>query len=170
MDFLPLDFILHVDRYIGMMIQNYGLLSYLIIFLIIFGETGLVIAPLLPGDSLLFIAGTFAGAGLINVFYLFIILVLAAILGDSLNYSVGNYLGKKIIAEKKLFSKEYLDRTRDFFEKHGNKTIIMARFLPIIRTFAPFVAGVGKMHYPKFLFYFYSIDDLSGFLFAFAFL
>ena len=166
-EFFPIDFILHIDEYLGAIIQNYGLLSYLILFIIILCETGLVIAPLLPGDSLLFITGTFAAAGFLNVFYLFIILAMAAILGDNLNYFVGNYLGGKLIG-RKWIRKEYIERTHGFFEKHGNKTIVLARFLPIIRTFAPFVAGVGKMHYPKFLFYniFVGILWVSIFLFA----
>lgn len=165
-EFLPLDFLIHIDKYVGMIIENYGLLAYFALFLIIFSETGFVVTPFLPGDSLLFIAGTFAAAGFINVFYLFAILALAAILGDGLNYFVGNYIGKKIISEKKFARKEYLDRTRDFFEKYGNKTIIMARFVPIVRTFAPFVAGVGKMNYPRFLLY----NILGGILWVSIFL
>ena len=152
-DFFPIDFILHIDKYVGIIIQNYGVLAYFILFLIIFCETGLVVTPFLPGDSLLFVAGTFAAADFMNVFYLFIILSIAAIFGDSLNYSVGNYLGVKISLGNKWIKKEYLDKTHNFFEKHGNKAIIMARFVPIMRTFVPFVAGIGKMHYKKFLLY-----------------
>ena len=152
-DFFPIDFILHIDKYLGIIIQNYGLLAYFILFLIIFCETGLVVTPFLPGDSLLFVAGTFAAADFMNIFYLFVILSVAAIFGDSLNYSIGNYLGAKISSGNKWIKKEYLDKTHNFFEKHGNKAIVMARFVPIMRTFVPFVAGVGKMHYKKFLFY-----------------
>lgn len=152
-DFLPLDFIFHIDKYVGAIIQNYGLLAYLFLFLVIFCETGFVVTPFLPGDSLIFIAGTFAAAGFMNIFYLFVILVAAAIFGDSLNYSVGNYIGKKIISQGRFLRKEHLDRTRDFFEMHGNKAIVMARFVPVVRTFAPFVAGIGKMYYSKFLLY-----------------
>ena len=164
-DFLFIDFILHLDKYLGIIIQNYGLLTYLIIFLIIFCETGLVVTPLLPGDSLIFIAGAFAAAGFLNFFYLFFIIAIAAILGDSLNYSVGNYFGRKI-TNGRWINKEYLDRTRDFFENYGNRTIILARFIPIIRTFAPFVAGVGKMNYLGFLLY----NILGGILWVGIFL
>ncbi|MEK6760575.1 MAG: DedA family protein [Nanoarchaeota archaeon] len=167
-DFLPIDFILHIDKYVGIIIQNYGLLAYFILFLIIFCETGFVVTPFLPGDSLLFVAGTFAAADFMNIFYLFIILSVAAIFGDSLNYSIGNYFGVKISSGNKWVRKEYLDKTHDFFEKHGNKAIVMARFVPIMRTFVPFVAGVGKMHYKKFLLYnvFGGILWVAIFLFA----
>ena len=150
MDFLIIDFILHIDKYLGILIDNYGLLTYLILFAIIFCETGLVVTPLLPGDSLLFVAGTFAALGSMNVFLLFIILSIAAILGDSINYSIGNYFGKKI-SSGKFVKKEYFQRTQNFYDKYGAKTIILARFIPIIRTFAPFIAGIGKMNYLKFL-------------------
>src|SRR3990167_6240125 len=130
------EFFLHLDKSLGGIIQSYGTLTYVILFLIIFSETGLVIAPLLPGDSLLFAAGTFAAIGSLNIFLLFILLCVAAIIGDSINYSVGKLAGIKV-----------------FSEKHGGKTIIIARFIPIIRTFAPFVAGVGKMNYEKFILY-----------------
>ncbi len=146
-----IDFILHVDKYINVLIQQYGSLTYLILFIIIFLETGLVITPFLPGDSLLFVVGAFAAQGSLDIILLFIILSVAAILGDSLNYSIGNYFGEKVFSRSRFFKKEYLERTKEFYKIHGGKTIIIARFIPIIRTFAPFVAGVGRMHYPKFL-------------------
>jgi len=148
------EFFLHLDKSLGGIIQSYGTLTYVILFLIIFSETGLVIAPLLPGDSLLFAAGTFAAIGSLNIFLLFILLCVAAIIGDSINYSVGKLAGIKVFSKKsRFFKKEYLDKTKVFYEKHGGKTIIIARFIPIIRTFAPFVAGVGKMNYEKFILY-----------------
>ncbi|MBI2043444.1 VTT domain-containing protein [Candidatus Pacearchaeota archaeon] len=150
MEFLIIDFILHIDKYIGIFMENYGLLTYLILFAIIFLETGLVFTPLLPGDSLLFVSGTLAASGSINILLLFFILSIAAILGDSVNYWMGNYLGKKI-SSKRFVRKEYLQRTRDFYDKYGVKTIIIARFIPIVRTFAPFIAGIGKMNYSRFL-------------------
>ena len=149
----PIDFILHVDKYIGIIIQDYGLLTYFILFLIIFCETGLIITPFLPGDSLIFVAGAFAAKGYINVSALFLILALAAILGDTVNYWVGSFFGEKIFSKFKFLKKEYLERTKLFYEKHGSKTIIIARFVPIIRTFAPFIAGIGKMNYFRFLTY-----------------
>ncbi|MBS3098722.1 DedA family protein [Candidatus Pacearchaeota archaeon] len=143
--------LLHIDTYIISLIASYGVLIYLILFLIIFAETGLIITPFLPGDSLLFVAGTIAGQGSLNVVSIFILLSLAAILGDSLNYALGNYLGERFFVRKKLIKQEHLERTKEFYRKHGGKTIILARFMPIIRTFAPFIAGVGKMDYRKFL-------------------
>ncbi len=146
-----IDFILHVDKYIGIIIQNYGIFTYLLMFLVIFCETGLVVTPFLPGDSLIFVLGTFAAKGFLSFLLLFIILCFAAILGDTINYWIGNYFGEKLFSKNRFFRQEYMDKTKNFYEKHGNKTIILARFVPIIRTFAPFVAGIGKMNYFKFL-------------------
>ncbi|MBI2558188.1 DedA family protein [Candidatus Woesearchaeota archaeon] len=149
-----IDFILHLDKNLSLIIQNFGGWTYAILFLIVFAETGLVITPFLPGDSLLFAAGTFAAIGSLNVFALFILLSLAAILGDTINYSIGKFLGAEAFNKyPKIFKKEYLDKTHRFYAKHGNKTIVLARFVPIVRTFAPFVAGVGKMKYVNFLKY-----------------
>jgi len=145
-----LSYFLHIDKYLGILFDSYGPAVYFILFLIILGETGLVIAPFLPGDSLLFIAGTFAGIGSLNIYLLFFLFSLAAILGDSLNYFVGAYFGKKISKDGRFIRQEHLDKTNAFYEKHGGKTIILARFMPIVRTFAPFVAGMGKMNYSKF--------------------
>jgi len=147
----PIDFILHIDKHLSTIISNYGIFSYLILFLIIFAETGFVITPFLPGDSLIFVAGAFAAKGSFNILLLFFILALAAILGDTLNYWLGSYFGEKVFTKSRFFKKDYLDRTNAFYQKHGGKTIILARFVPIVRTFAPFVAGVGKMDYLKFL-------------------
>lgn len=146
---------LHLDKHLNIVIQNYGVWTYLIIFLIIFCETGLVITPLLPGDSLLFAAGSFAGMGMLDVRLLFLILSVAAILGDSVNYYIGRYMGPKVFQKgnSRIFKKEYLDKTHKFYEKYGGKTIILARFIPIVRTFAPFVAGVGNMSYGRFAVY-----------------
>lgn len=149
-----IDFILHLDKHLSLIIQNFGIWTYLLLFLIMFAETGLVVTPFLPGDSLLFAVGTFAAIGSLNVLWSFFILSTAAILGDSLNYSVGKFLGKKAIEhENRFIKKEYINKTQHFYEKYGAKTIVLARFVPIVRTFAPFVAGVGKMNYLKFLTY-----------------
>lgn len=153
MVFNPVHFLLHIDEYIGFFIQNYGYLTYGIIFLIIFLETGLVFAPFLPGDSLLFVAGTFAGSGLLNIWILFVLLCLAAILGDSVNYFLGKYSGTHILKRFRFFKPEHLAKTQKFYAKHGGKTIIYARFIPIVRTFAPFVAGIGAMRYREFVWY-----------------
>jgi membrane-associated protein len=145
------DFILHLDVHLNTIIQNFGIWTYLILFLIIFLETGLVVTPFLPGDSLLFAAGSFAALGSLNPIALFILLSAAAILGDTVNYWIGHYIGPRAFSGNVRFlKKEYLDRTHEFYERHGGKTIILARFIPIIRTFAPFVAGIGAMTYPRF--------------------
>lgn len=148
-----LDFILHIDKHLIEIVQEYQTWTYLILFLIIFAETGFVITPILPGDSLLFAAGTIIAnpdSGL-NIIMMCILLIVAAILGDLVNYHIGNFIGPLAFSGKyKLLKKEYLDKTQAFYEKHGGKTIIYARFVPIIRTFAPFVAGIGTMSYLKF--------------------
>lgn len=149
-----IDFILHLDKYLNILIQNFGAWTYAILFLIVFAETGLVVTPFLPGDSLLFAAGAFAAVGSLNVLILAFTLAAAAVLGDTINYSTGKFLGSKAFEKyPKIFKKEYLDKTHKFYEKYGAKTIVLARFVPIVRTFAPFVAGVGKMSYLKFLVY-----------------
>lgn len=149
------DLFLHLDEYLKDIVRDYGTWTYLILFLIIFMETGLVVTPFLPGDSLLFAAGAFAAQGSLDVSLLFALLTVAAILGDTINYQVGNYIGPRIFERERIrfLKKEHLDRTHAFYEKHGGKTIIIARFMPIVRTFAPFVAGVGSMTYRSFLGY-----------------
>jgi membrane-associated protein len=150
-----IDILLHLDKYLDLMIQTMGVWSYVIIFLIIFCETGLVVTPILPGDSLLFAIGTFAAIGSFDIAMVLILLTIAAIAGDTVNYWIGNYLGPKVFhyEDSRFFKKKHLERTHQFYEKHGGKTIIIARFIPIIRTFAPFVAGIGSMTYRKFLSY-----------------
>lgn len=143
---------LHFDQYLSSVIQTYGTWTYFLLFLIIFMETGLVVTPFLPGDSLLFAAGTFAALGAMKVEVLYLLLAAAAIFGDTVNYWIGHLIGPRAFSGRIRFLKqEYLQRTHEFYEKHGGKTIILARFVPIIRTFAPFVAGVGEMTYWKFL-------------------
>jgi len=152
-----IDLFLHLDKHLSVIVQQYGIWTYLILFLVIFMETGLVITPFLPGDSLLFAAGTFASPVLgspLNIWLLWLLLCLAAILGDTVNYWIGHYIGPRAFSgEVRFLKKKYLDRTHEFYERHGGKTIVLARFIPIIRTFAPFVAGVGAMSYGKFLTY-----------------
>ena len=148
------DLFLHLDQHLSEVITKYGTWTYLILFLIVFCETGLVITPFLPGDSLLFAAGTFAALGALDVRILAFLLFAAAVAGDTVNYWLGASIGPRAFTgEVRHLRREYLDRTRAFFEKHGGKTIMLARFVPIIRTFAPFVAGIGMMRYPKFIAY-----------------
>jgi membrane-associated protein len=148
------DLFLHLDQHLSEVISEYGTWTHLILFLIVFCETGLVITPFLPGDSLLFAAGTFAALGALDLWLVVILLIAAAIVGDTVNYWIGAYIGPRAFrGDIRFLRKEYLDRTHAFYEKHGGKTIILARFVPIIRTFAPFVAGVGAMSYPKFITY-----------------
>ena len=149
-----IEFIIHIDVHLGQLIEEFGVITYLIIFLIVFCETGLVVTPFLPGDSLLFAAGAFAAKGNLNVAALFLLLSLASFLGDTVNYHIGKYIGPKVFERNYRFIKrDYLDHTRAFYAKYGNKTIVMSRFLPILRTFAPFVAGIGSMSYLKFTSY-----------------
>jgi membrane-associated protein len=149
------DFILHLDRHLAALIQDYGLWTYLILFLIIFCETGLVVTPILPGDSLLFAVGTFAASGALDLGVILLLLSAAAIAGDTVNYAIGARVGPRIFHQEgvRLLNREYLDRTHRFYEQHGAKTIVIARFVPIIRTFAPFVAGLGRMSYARFITY-----------------
>ncbi|HEV8261043.1 MAG TPA: VTT domain-containing protein, partial [Burkholderiales bacterium] len=144
-----LDLVVHLDQHLRALAQNYGNWIYAVLFLIVFLETGLVVTPFLPGDSLLFVAGTIAAGGELQVHGLVALLILAAIIGDSVNYAVGRYLGPRVFRfeDSRFFKRAYLERTHAFFERHGGKTIIIARFVPIIRTYAPFVAGIGAMKY-----------------------
>jgi membrane-associated protein len=172
MEFLAycLDYLIHLDKHLNELVQSYGNLTYLILGLIVFCETGLVITPFLPGDSLLFIIGTISSGGALNVFTITIILIVSAVTGDNVNYFIGKYIGPKIFKKEnvRLLNKNHLIKTQNFYEKHGGKTIIIARFMPIIRTFAPFVAGIGKMKYIKFLSYSIGGAFLWVLLFVFA--
>lgn len=164
-----IDFILHIDKHLVEIVNDYQTWTYLILFLIIFAETGLVVTPFLPGDSLLFAAGAIVAKPDtdLNIFVMCGLLIIAAILGDLVNYHIGKYVGPKAFSGKyKLLKKEYLERTQSFYLKHGGKTIIYARFIPIVRTFAPFVAGIGSMTYSKFA----SFNVIGGFLWVSAFL
>jgi membrane-associated protein len=149
-----IDVVLHVDKYLAQITQNYGAWTYGILFLIVFAETGLVVTPFLPGDSLLFAAGALAGVGAFELIPLLVVLSVAAIVGDTVNYWVGRRVGPAVFTSgSRFFKQEHLLRAQHFYEKHGGKTIILARFVPIVRTFAPFVAGIGKMHYGRFWLY-----------------
>ena len=151
---VALDVFLHIDAHLDAVIAEYGLLTYLIIFLIVFCETGLVVTPFLPGDSLLFAAGAFAAKGSLHVGILVLIIALASILGDAANYQIGKFIGPRVFRmNNRWIKQDYLTHTQEFYKKYGSKTIILSRFLPILRTFAPFVAGVGTMHYPTFFIY-----------------
>lgn len=149
------DLLAHLDQHLLSLLQNYGDWVYLILFLIIFCETGLVVAPFLPGDSLLFVTGTLAATGALNVQGVAVLLMAASFSGDNSNYWIGRYLGPKVLRKEqsRFFNRSYLEKTQRFYEKHGGKTILMARFIPIIRTFAPFVAGIGRMRYLRFVLY-----------------
>lgn len=157
MDFIlsVVNFIIHIDTHLGEIINQYGLVSYLILFLIVFAETGFVFTPFLPGDSLLFAAGAFAALGSFNIFLILGLLWLAAFLGDTVNYWIGHFFGQKIIDSPKIpfINKEHIGKAEEFYKKHGGKAIFLSRFVPIVRTFAPFVAGVGRMHYADFIKY-----------------
>jgi membrane-associated protein len=170
-----LELFLHLDKHLSGVIQDYGGWTYLILFLIIFCETGLVVTPFLPGDSLLFAAGTFAALGSLDIVWLIVLLSAAAVAGDTVNYWFGYLIGPKVFKEKnaRFLNKKHLERTHQFYEKHGGKTIIIARFIPIIRTFAPFVAGIGQMTYWKFISYnvigglaWITLCTLAGYLFG----
>lgn len=149
------DIFLHLDKHLAVIIAQYGTWTYAILFLVVFCETGLVVTPFLPGDSLLFAVGSFAATGSFNVHAIALALFIAAVLGDAVNYTCGRYMGEKAFSnpDSKIFKRQHLDRTSKFYEKYGNKTIVLARFVPIVRTFAPFVAGVGKMNYTQFAAY-----------------
>jgi membrane-associated protein len=153
--YVLLDFLLHLDRHLAEMIQQYGAWTYLILFLIIFCETGLVVTPLLPGDSLLFAVGTFCALGALDLGWILILLALAAILGDAVNYAIGYRLGPRVFRSERsrFLNRRHLERTHEFYERYGPITIVLARFIPIIRTFAPFVAGIGRMTYARFALY-----------------
>lgn len=149
-----IDFILHLDEHLVKIVSTYGVLTYVILFLIIFAETGLVLLPFLPGDSLLFATGALAALGSMNIFIVLAVLTAAAVIGDTVNYWIGHFFGEALIKNPRIpINQEHIDKTNAFYAKHGGKTIILARFVPIVRTFAPFVAGVGKMHYDTFISY-----------------
>jgi membrane-associated protein len=149
-----IDFIIHIDEHLAIIIGDYGAWTYGILFLIVFAETGFVVTPFLPGDSLIFAAATFAAKDVLNPWIIFAVMTTAGIIGDGVNYAIGNYIGPRVFTEDVRFLKrEYLDRGHEFFEKHGGKAIILARFVPIVRTFVPFVAGASSMTYPKFALY-----------------
>lgn len=148
------DFIVHIDVHLAQIINDYNTWTYGILFAIVFAETGFVVTPFLPGDSLIFAAATFAAKGSLNPWLIFITITTAGIIGDAVNYSIGHYIGPRVFTEDVRFLKrEYLDKAHEFFEKHGGKAVVLARFMPIVRTFVPFVAGAGSMTYSKFVVY-----------------
>jgi membrane-associated protein len=157
MDLVPqlIDILLHIDKYLDLIIQRYGLLTYVLLFIVVFCETGLVVTPFLPGDSLLFAVGAFAARGSLELVVALMVLAAAAILGDTVNYWIGAVVGPKVFHKEnvRFLNRKHLDRTHEFYERYGGKTIVIARFVPIVRTFAPFVAGIGKMTYGRFLSY-----------------
>ncbi|MEK7533317.1 MAG: DedA family protein [Patescibacteria group bacterium] len=170
-----LDIVLHLDTHLSDLVGQYGLLTYVILFLIVFAETGFVVTPFLPGDSLLFAAGAIASLGSLHVFMVMVLLIVAAVLGDTVNYWIGHFFGRKIVDNPRItiINQEHIDKTEQFYKKYGAKTIILARFVPIVRTFAPFVAGVGSMHYSTFILYnivggvaWVSIFTLLGYFFG----
>lgn len=168
-----IDFILNIDTHLTEIVANYGGLTYLILFIIIFIETGVVIMPFLPGDSLIFAASALAASKNLNIFIIFIISFVAAVIGDTVNFHIGKYFSDKSLENSKLIKKKYLRKTEEFFDRHGGKSIILSRFVPIIRTFAPFVAGIGKMKYFRFLtfnvvgaFFWVLLFCIMGFLFG----
>ena len=163
-----IEFILHLDKSLSGIVQNYGMLTYVFLFLIVFCETGLVVTPFLPGDSLIFASGALSAMGSLNVFAFLITFFLAAVLGDTANYHIGKLIGNKILdnGKNKFVKKEYIIKAHKFYEKHGSLTIVIGRFIPIIRTFVPFVAGMGEMHYTKFLIY----NVIGGFIWVTLFL
>jgi membrane-associated protein len=151
---LAIDFILHIDDHLAFIVTQYGALSYIVLFLIIFAETGFVVTPFLPGDSLLFAAGAIAATSSLNIFGLWLLLFMAAFLGDTVNYWIGHFIGPKVFErENRFLKKEHLIKAQVFYDKHGGAAIVLARFVPIVRTFAPFVAGVARMTYPHFIMY-----------------
>ncbi len=159
-------YVLHIDKHLSVIIEQYGVWSYLVLFLIIFAETGLVITPFLPGDSLLFAAGAFAANGSFNIVWLFGLIFVAAVVGDSVNYAVGKMLGQTLMEKyPRIVKREYIERTQQFYAKYGGKTIVLARFAPIVRTFAPFIAGVGRMNYG----YFFLYNVVGGFMWTAGF-
>lgn len=170
MAFQIIEIILHLDKYLQVIVNEYSAMTYVFLFLIIFLETGIIVVPFLPGDSLLFVAGALAATGSFKIGILFLVIFIAAVLGDTLNYHIGKFIGPRIFKKESslLFHKEHLVHAQKFYEKHGKKTIILARFIPVIRTFAPFVAGIGTMSYKIFLAYNIIGAALWCFLFIFG--
>lgn len=162
-----IDFVIHLDKHLAIMVSSYGAATYLILFTIVFAETGFIITPFLPGDSLLFAGGALAALGSLNIYLMLFVLAGAAILGDSVNYWVGRSVGQRIVNNPKIpfINQKHIDKTEAFYVKHGGKTIILARFVPIVRTFAPFVAGVGKMEYRRF----FVFNIVGGVMWVFLF-